>query len=66
MFAVAPEGNVAKLHDGAPGLPTGTSAQVAGGPEFTEKLTKPVLAGGESVNATFWASDGPLLVIVMA
>jgi len=65
MFAVAPAGNVAKLHDGAPGLPDATSAQLAGGPEFTEKLTKPVFAGGESVNATLWASDGPLFVIVI-
>ena len=62
MFAVAPAGNVAKLHEGAPGLPDATSAQLAGGPEFTEKLTKPVFAGTVSVTTTPVALELPVLL----
>jgi hypothetical protein len=61
----APVGKVGKLHVGAPGLPTGTSAHAPAGPESTEKPTCVVPAGGVSVSNTLWAGSGPLFVTVM-
>src|SRR5437868_9531553 len=51
----APAGKLGKLHDGAPGLPTGTRAHVPAGPEPTENPTSVVPAGGVSGSNTVWA-----------